>query len=478
MDFRGLFKGLVPTNVSAPAAVTPGYSFLDLVKGSHARKDAAELRLRYYKDRQSDELLRLIRGRWSRAEQFRLFQINVVKKIIHRRATAYAVPPVRTFKGMDQATGEAIYTALNADVVLKKANRLTKLLKTTVLQVAWTDHGPALSVLTPNILDAIADDPEHPDRLIVSRRVYDAMGRIVQNGTTYSDWTETSFTKRNSAGAAMLNPGNPDNVNPYGILPFVPLFDEAPDDVFFLPGGEDLIEAQSAINVALTNLWRAIEMQSHGQAWAAGVPVGDAIQTGPDRAISLPENGKFGFASPNTPITEVLGAIEFLLKQTAIANDLAANVFEMTPKAESGAAKAFENRDLQEARRDDQEMWRTYEARLFDVVKTVINTHAPVSIPATATVSVDFGEVGESLAERDRLECYQRRIDLGVWSPIDCLMSDNPDFRDRTEALAELKRRREETSALGIGFAPVPFNPTDPMNPGGNPVDTAKAPAP
>lgn len=425
-----------------------------IVKASAARKAKAELRLRYYRDQQSEDLLSMIRQRWSQPEDFRLFQVNLVRKITNKRAMVYKLAPVRTFEGMDQMVGEAIYQAMGANVTLKKANRLTKLLKTTVLQVGWNGR-PTLAVVTPNVLDAVADDPEHPDRIIITH----PGAREVD--TVYSDWTAGGYVRRDYRGNPIVLAGNPENVNPYGVLPFVPCFDTSPDDEFFLAGGDDLIEAQQAVNIALTNLWRAIELQSHGQAWASGVPAGDTVDVGPTVAISLPENGKFGFAAPNTPIEEVLKAIEFLIKQTAVANDLASNVFELDPKAESGAAKEAENRDLLEARQDDVELWRGYETSLFEVVKAVVNTHTPGTIPEGATLRVDFGEITESMSETERLDAYQRRIDMGVWSPVDAMMADNPDIRTREDAMTALALRRDETSTLGIGgFAGPKFQGT------------------
>jgi len=431
--------------------------FIGIVKASSARKAKAELWLKYYRDQQAEDLLALIRRRWSRPEDFRLFQINLVRKITNKRAMVYKTAPIRSFEGWEQGKGEELYRTIGANLCLKKANRLTKLLKTTALQVSWNGTRPTLAVVTPNILDVVADDPEAPSRIIVTHPgANDA-------DTIYSDWTATSYQRRDWRGNVLPLAGNPQGVNPYGILPFVPLFDEAPDDAFFLPGGDDLIEAQQAVNVALANLWRAIELQAHGQAWAAGVPVGDTIRTGPDRAITLPSDGKFGFAAPNTPIEEVLRAIEFLIKQTAVANDLAANVFELDSKAESGAAKEAENRDLIEARQDDIELWRVYEARLFEVVKAVVNTHQPGAIPEGATLRVDFGEIGTSMSEAERLDAYQRRLDLGIWSPVDAMLADNPDIRTREDALAELARRRDETSTLGVGgFAGPSFQGTQP----------------
>lgn len=419
-------------------------SFLEKVRKSQARKEKAALWLRYYHDRQTEDLLRLIAAKWSKPEQFRLFPINIVRKITDKRAMVYKSAPARTFDGFDQAKGDAIYRAMRADLVLKKANRLTKLLKTTALQVAWNASGPTLAVATPNILDVVGDDPENPAEIIVTYPGEKA------DETTYSVWSAATYGRRDYRGKAVPVPGNPKGVNPYGVLPFVGCFDRAPDDQFFLWGGDDLIEAQQAVNVALTNLWRAIELQSHGQAWATGVPINDALAVGPDRAITLPDGGNFGFASPNTPIEAVLRAVEFLIKQTAVANDLAANVFELNPKAESGAAKITEQRDLLEARQDDIELWRIFEDRLFDVVRRVWNVHRPDDpIPETATLRVDFGEIADSLSETDRLDAYQRRIDMGIWSPVDALLADNPDIRTREQAIEQLRLRQGESALFG-----------------------------
>lgn len=434
-----------------PISSNAGDGFIALVKRSEARKREAEMRLRYYQDRQSEDLLALIRQRWSEPETFRLFCINIVRKIVNRKAMVYKTAPVRAFEGWDQDKGEALYRSISANAILKKANRLTKLLKTTAIQVGWKGDRPSLAIVTPNILDAVADDPEAPNRIVVT---YPGSTASL---TTYADWTASDFVRRDWRGFAMFDPGNADGVNPYRILPFVPLFDSSPDDAFFLPGGDDVIEAQRAINVALANLWRAIELQSHGQAWAKGLAGGDMLRAGPDRTIALPTDGAFGFATPNTPIEDVLKAIEFLIKQTAVANNLAANVFDLDTKAESAAAKNVENRDLIEARQDDLDLWRVYESQLFEVLKRVVNTHRPNTIPEAASLSVDFGEIGEVLSERDRLEVYRRRLEMGLWSPVDALMADNPDVRDRDLALQTLQERREEAAILGAPFAAPSF---------------------
>lgn len=419
-----------------------------IAQESRQRKDECAKRLKYYHDEQADETYRLIGQRWSQPEKFRLFSINIVKKITNRRATTYRIAPRRTFNGLDQAKGEAIYRAMNADGVLKKASKLTKLTKTTALQVGWSDslQAPTLNVITPNILDVQHNgNPESPHRIIITHDATKA------ENVHYSDWTATSYARLNFRGARQAIDGNPSGVNPYGILPFVPLFDRLPDDEFFLNGGDDLIEAQDAVNVGLANLWRSVEMQAHGQPWVTGISANERLESGPDRAIILPQGATFGFASPNAPITDILAAIEFVLRQVAATNDVGADVFDLSKRAESGSAKHAERLDLKEARQDDIALWRAYEHRLFEVVKRVVNTHQPGTIPDDATLSVDFAEISDNLTEAELLDNVKAKIELGIWSPVDALITLNPDgYPDRAAAQNELARRRDETADLAL----------------------------
>lgn len=148
------------------------------------------------------------------------------------------------------------------------------------------------------------------------------------------------------------------------------------------------------------------------------------------------------------------------MRQVAATNDLSADVFDLDKRSESGAAKHVEQVDLREARADDIALWRTYEARLFEVLKVVANTHAPGTVADGATVAVDFAEMSENLTETDRLNNAAKKLQFGVWSPVDVLMNENPDgFSTRAAALDELKRRADEWAALGMSPAAITTKP-------------------
>ncbi|MDV3479185.1 phage portal protein [Sphingobium yanoikuyae] len=425
-----------------------GASNRDAIKivSRHAlRKEGINKRLRYYWDDSNQDTLALIARRFANHDQFRIFTVNIVRAITDKRASTYRLPPRRTFTGMDQVAGDELYKAMNADAVLKKASRYLELCKTVALQVDWDEDTakPVLRVITPNNLDVIYRDPSKPTRVIVT---YPGDTR---EDTTYADWTSTGFARLDHRGSTITTPANPAGVNPYGVLPFVPWFDRLPDNDFFLPGGADLFEAQDAINVGLSNLWRAVEMQAHGQAWASGIGANEILQFGPDRVVALPANGQFGFASPNAPISTILSAIEFVLRETAATYGVGSDLFDLSKVAESGSAKHAGRLDLKEVRQDQIAQARTMEARLFETLKAVVNTHAPGTIPDGATVGIDFAEQQDQLSEAEALENAQIKTELGVWSPVDVLMDINPDgYPDRQSAFAELMRRRDEAQQL------------------------------
>jgi hypothetical protein len=428
-------------------ATRPANPLFDLVHASRSRKEDADKRLRYYADGQAAETLKLIARHWSDPSEFQIFSLNIVKKVTNKRAALYRLAPRRTFTGWDQAAGEALYRAINANGLLKRASRLTKLLKTTALQVGFdvARKVPTLSVVTPNILDVVYSDPQYPTDYVVTHNAGSKPTDV-----SYSHWTATTFQRFDYKGKPLPVPGNPDGLNPYGVLPFVPLFEQLPDDAFFLPGGNDLIEAQEALNVGVCNLWRSIRLQSFGQPWATGVAAGEAIDVGPNRAITLPENGKFGFASPNAPIGDILAALTFLMREVAATNDLSADIFDLDRRSESGAAKEIGQVDLYEARSDDLALWLGYEARLFDVLRAVVNTHLPGSIPESAAVHVDFADMDSGLLdEGTRLTNASKKLEMGVISPVDILMSESREaFPTRELAMAELLRRKDEAAQI------------------------------
>jgi hypothetical protein len=141
------------------------------------------------------------------------------------------------------------------------------------------------------------------------------------------------------------------------------------------------------------------------------------------------------------------------MRSTASTNDCTADVLDLSKTAESGSAREAQRIDLKEARLDDIALWRGYERRLFEVIKRVVNTHRPGTIPDSATVRADFTELQDNLTESEVLANLKERAELGISSPVEALMTHNPDgYATREDAYRALLSRKQETEELTLGL--------------------------
>jgi hypothetical protein len=426
---------------------------LTVVMNAMARKAEAGDRLALYHDAQTDALLADLRKHFARPEKFQLMYLNVVKKIINTLATVYQRPATRELADASDADvklWQEITPALLLDTKLKTTNRYTKLLKTCAVRVAWRNGRLALDVVTPNILDVEeTDDPARPAWVLVTN--FGQSDRL--EAVTYSYWSPAEHFRLDYRGRKIADPENPGGVNPYGVIPFAFFFDRDPDQTF-LAGGDDVIQAQRAINLKLTDLLRTIQFQAFGIPYTKGLNAKTVPEFGPDKAVDVPIGGDFGYAHPEAPIEDVWKAIDWLIKQVALTNGLSADTFSVETRSESGVARFEANRTLMETRRDDVDLYRVWEANLFDVVKAVWNAHTPAQrLSDACRLTVDFADAEDFMSGDERLKSTTQRIELGLWSPVDALLAENPDVTSREDAIALIQRNREETNLLGLGAA-------------------------
>jgi hypothetical protein len=266
---------------------------------------------------------------------------------------------------------------------------------------------------------------------------------------TYSLWSAESFQLLDWRGNVIE-----EELNPYKALPFVPCWDSLPIDDFWVKGGGDLISAQDAINEKLTDLMYIIRQQGFGVGYIksgnhgpTGTGALDTVQANPGSFVVLPtdKDAEIGFVSPEAPIQEVWETIQAIIQQTAIANGLSAHSLTAQLVSESGISKIVSNGELMEKRQDDIDLWRRYEARLFDLLKLVWNTHNPgKKFSDKAELSIDFAEIKQPSQEIEQSEKWQTLIDAGQASPVDWAMARNPDF-SREQAVEHLRQVKKES---------------------------------
>lgn len=412
------------------------------------RKAESVKKLDYYNDCQSqyivDQIQRTYTGKQAQ-ENIIPVSVNAVKKIVRALSMVYLEDATRTLDNAstsDTAILARIEDEAGLPTRMKLANRYSKLLGTVLLRPVWRNGKMDLDVLTPDVLDVLCGDTvEQLEAVTITHAA--RTGRRDEVERTV--WTAETVERLDYRGGVITS-----EENPYKILPFVPVFSTTPTADFWQAGAADLVLVQDAINARLSDLFYVLRFQSFGVGWTRGGKVKQAqgqlqtLETGPGSLLVLPENGEVGFAQPNAPIEQSLAAIDFLIKQAAITNGLSAASVSTDPTEESGISKIVGNSELLELRRDDVALFARYEDRLFQLFRTVWNTHNPGNtISENAVLRVDFHEPAPTTTPLERLKEQQALLEMGLASHVDVLIERNPDL-SRDAARAKLLEIRDE----------------------------------
>jgi len=420
---------------------------------THRKREAARM-LDYFNDVQLPYIKeQLVRER-TEPERYNPVFLNIVKKIVKRIATVYLLDAERVVDGKPEDT--AIYAEIETTAQLpskmKIGNRYTTLLGTIMLRPVWRDGKMDLDVVTGDVLDVVTGDtPEDVTAVLVT---FDRSGRNEE--IEYDLWTAETYQRLDYRGYILE-----EQPNPYGVIPFIPVFSHTPTDTFWLPGANDLMAVQDELNRRLTALSFTADLQGFGVAVAKGATGRDGkapdLNFGPGQYLGLPEGADFSFAAPNAPIQDILNMIDFLLKQAAICNGLSAASMSTNPTAESGISKLVGNSELEEQRRDQIALFAGYEQQLFAMFRTVWNVHNPQrQMSAAATMRVDFYDPKPVLSGTEQAREWELLMDNNIISPVDIMIERNPDLtrEDAKQRLDEIRAENQKYRSATPDFTP------------------------
>lgn len=408
------------------------------------RKQEALKRLDLYHDDQADYVFEALEQLFSDPSAMLQTHLNIVRKIINQLAMTYKAPPTRIIEGagQDQERYNLMAEQCDLDVKLRQASRYLKLLKNVLIRPVWRNGAMALDVLTPNVIDVACDlSPEDLTDVLLTN--YPTSGKLDE--IEFSHWTAEFWRRLDYQGYTLE-----EEDNPYKILPFVSCFDYPPRDDFWLTGGQDLISLQISVNVKIVDLLHLLQMQAFGVGWIKGAPGGGQLKVDPGSLVELPEDGELGFASQKARISEMVSAIDKLVKWAVVSQGLsAASMSTDLTDRQSGTAKQLDQLEMNESRLEDTATWRKIEKELFAVMVAVWNYHNPrKKISTSAKLSTDFADPRPEADPKAQAEADDLRLGQGTLSPVDIIMRENPDIRTREDALAHLAKIREETRSL------------------------------
>ena len=363
-------------------------------------------------------------------QEIPIYNVNLTKKLINRISLVYKNAPIR-----DIENDNYFDLTTDKDWKLKNFERIHNLLGTLAVQVCWEDERIKYN---PIINFVPIMDPYNPLKPIGI--TYPLNKSVADWRSTEEDlfvyWSEEEHFMFDTSGKIIQV--NDDNLNPYGILPFVFIQPTHMVDEFWNEGAMDIALGNKQIDVAMTMLQHHIRTAG-GQYVIEGRVDANNIELGLNKVVVIDE-GRMNNISSNTSINDIKEGIQFQLKTIAFNNNL--NFDFGLSGSKSGVALRIENLELLEAREDEVEKWRRVEKELYKVEKQVLLTESGINLPED--ISLDYAEIEFPDYEKEREE-WDWKFKHGLADKFDYLMAQDPDkFPDRESAIEYLDERKQE----------------------------------
>lgn len=324
----------------------------------------------------------------------------------------------------------------------------------------------------------VEEDPLNPgvfaDALAIAHRLPETADGIELTATKWLVWTREPQLNGpdqwrvyycDHAGRQIPNPYYPDDINPYGRYPHVPLY--AADSERIFPVLDDtLLNAQVAVNLAWTHIVSLIRRAGGTPFFAGFFASGDKplemIMGENHPVIANDPAAKFEWVELKADLNQIIGATTQYMKLQAGMRGIPTESMDIEAAraidALSAASKAMDRLDLMEVRQDQEALWADQIQELWQSILTVHNTHATPAnqIDPNIELEVVWSQPELPVNRNEQAQAAQIEIGLGISSAIDIIMARDKCSRAEAEVTfrANLALRDEAKQA-----EPAPAKP-------------------
>ena len=365
-----------------------------------------------------------------------LYTTNITKKIINRISMVYKDNPVRMYNNEQNDDIESLMMKKNYK--LKNFERVHNLVGTMLIHVLWSEAEERLEY-RPILEYEVTLNPDNPMEIMsvlypMQKTSDDIMHHQEDKFIFWSAEQHYMIDSMNK-----ITQINDDNVNPYGVLPFVTIQPNCVIDEYFNIGeGADIALANQQIDISMTMLQHHIR-SAGGQMFVRGRVDTNNIQLGLNKVVVL-EDGDFGSINNSTDINAIMEGVKHQIQHICSNHHIAFDFGIASQK--SGVAIKLENLELLEAREDDVEKFRMAEKEIHLIEQKILSVEMNLNLPDD--FHVDFAEIDFPDPDKEMAQ-WDWWIKHGIKDKIDYIMEHDPDrFEDREEAIKFLDERIEQ----------------------------------
>jgi hypothetical protein len=388
---------------------------------------------------------------------FQLLYLPVMRTIIDKICMVYQGDVTRELEvESENVKLQELYESSNIELKQKEWYKLAKLFHTVLVQPIVRNGRLEFEIWTPNRVSVVPKKDNYLQADVI-RYEYQTLNDAGKSVVYTVYWSDTQHFITDDKGEHITSAldNNDKGINPYGVLPFVPLRFRDTEN-FWGEGETVLLNAEEKIAVLLVLLIDVLVMQGHGQLVFENANMKGNIKTGPRYPIDLKRDNPDQAASAsllesNGKVKEIQDSVDWIINRVMKMYGLNQTVEAGQSQTASGYAKLIDNWDIIEKRWEDVGVLVEFEQRLFEVVKKVAAVEGLETFSDGSKLNIYFENYEFPQDPKVELEVKKLKYDLGLWNPIDDLIASG-EAEDEAGAMKIIQRNLEMRQKLKDEF--------------------------
>ena len=437
-----------------------------------------------YLDDYNDEIIKLLRKQFHKDNVARLYPMiaryyNTLKKIVNLKSVIYKQEAERQwYKNSDKKIDdkyEQLMSKSNIDTTMQLTNKLTNVNNTSFVRIIPDIvDGVIKYASVPSELVSVLQDPNDPSEItailhrVCTHDSYIQMTGISCNNdresTSYTSkyfyWDKDNYLILDSDRKPIYQEKNPDNKNPYGVIPYV-MFSNMPSisgSIWNETVNDDLYSGTLQVNVLQTYLNNAIKLLGYKQLFISGMSteeskklnasVSDALQP----ITATDSNAKITAVEMTNGVTDIRESIHDVMSEIADNHGVSFNARTQSASKSSGLALAIEQEQVDNIRDEQIPLYRQAEKKLSERTVIIANKDLKAGI-SEGTLSINFYEDNEQVPIKDQILKDQFDLKNNLKSIVDLYKESDPDVIDDKDAIKRLNENKQLNDALLPSFS-------------------------
>lgn len=471
-----------------------------------SRKNAAYKRYLCYKDQTKqfvmEHLLQQFDPSTVNEMSYAISNISLIRKVVDKLARVYSHGVTRAIMGDEQSTMNMskLEKELEFNAQIKKTNKFLKLQKNIAVYVkpcpyveedGTEKYRLKVEPLNPYLYDVVEDynDRTRPMCFILSDYTYKDSATLALTSSQIASHNNNPVSLSKGDGIDQKIADSPadekiehfvwwtknyhfttdqhgnitsqDIVNPINELPFVN-FAIDQDGSFWAEGGDDLVDGTILVNSVMTHNQHVAITQGYGQFWMKGKNLPRNIKVGANKAILMEyQEGEptpeIGYATASPQIDSLRALVESYVALLLTTNNLSTSSIGASlnggTSAPSGVAMIIDKAESMEDVQDQRQIFVDKEPEIWSIINKWLSIYGDnldedfkgleLKEGFEEDFNIVFVDAPVIMSEKEKLDNFKLRKELGLDSMIDLIMKDNPQF-NKEQAEMKLKEILEE----------------------------------